>query len=73
MLKVKTPIIRVVATQLVEAGVDMDFPVVFRQETGLDSILQAAGRCNREGHLKMGHTYVLDLIIDLLKVLYLMK
>lgn len=61
MLKVKTPIIRVVATQLVEAGVDMDFPVVFRQETGLDSILQAAGRCNREGRLKMGHTYVFRL------------
>lgn len=61
MLKVKTPIIRVVTTQLVEAGVDMDFPVVFRQETGLDSILQAAGRCNREGRLKMGHTYVFRL------------
>ena len=36
--------IRVVATQLIEAGVDIDFPVVFRQEAGLDSILQAAGR-----------------------------
>lgn len=55
------PIIRVIATQLVEAGVDIDFPIVFRQETGLDSILQAAGRCNREGKYNMGHTFVFSL------------
>ena len=49
---------RVVSTQLIEAGVDIDFPVVFRSMAGMDSIAQAAGRCNREGRLKRGEVYV---------------
>jgi len=43
-----------VATQLIEAGVDVDFPVVFRAMAPADSLLQAAGRANREGRMPQG-------------------
>jgi len=50
---------RLVATSLIEAGVDVDFPSVLRAEAGLDSVAQAAGRCNREGRREIENSEVL--------------
>lgn len=57
-LKQKQGLCRVVSTQLIEAGVDVDFPVVYRSMAGIDSIAQSAGRCNREGLCRSGDVYV---------------
>ena len=55
-----TPPLLLVATSLIEAGVDQDWPVVYRAMTGVDSIAQAAGRCNREGKLTRGHAFIFN-------------
>lgn len=49
---------RVVSTSLIEAGVDVDFPIAYREEAGLDSVIQTAGRCNREGRRSASESVV---------------
>lgn len=51
----------VVSTQLIEAGVDVDFDLVIRSLSGMDSVVQAMGRCNREGHRQSAFTYLINL------------
>jgi CRISPR-associated endonuclease/helicase Cas3 len=58
-LKAEQPV-RLVATSLIEAGVDVDFPEVWRAAAGLESIAQAAGGCNREGKLDVGRVVVFE-------------
>jgi CRISPR-associated endonuclease/helicase Cas3 len=48
------------STQLIEAGVDVDFGAVIRYTAGLDSIAQAAGRCNRNGRFEIGHVHIIN-------------
>ncbi len=62
-LKDKQPIV-LVSTQLIEAGVDIDFPVVYRDMCPLPSLIQAAGRCNRNKEIATGRVYFFELYGD---------
>lgn len=50
----------VISTSLIEAGVDLDFRVVFRENAGIDNIIQSGGRCNREGKYELGDVFVFE-------------
>ncbi|OKP80615.1 hypothetical protein A3844_20725 [Paenibacillus helianthi] len=58
-LKNKQPCV-VISTSLLEAGVDIDFPQVYREIAGIDSIAQASGRCNREGTVNVGQVFIFE-------------
>ena len=64
----KSPVL-CVSTQLIEAGVDVDFGAVIRYTAGLDSIAQAAGRCNRNGHREAGRVHVVNPAVESLDML----
>lgn len=58
---------RVISTQIMEAGIDIDFPIGYRALAGLDSIIQAAGRVNREGKLPFGELHVFEPVSEFIK------
>lgn len=57
--KLKSGNFNCVSTQIVEAGIDIDYPTVFTEECPFDSLIQRGGRCNREGKHSMGKVYIL--------------
>lgn len=56
--------VKIISTQLIEAGVDIDLPTVYREIAGVDSIIQAAGRCNRNGNNTVGEVVVFQQISE---------
>ncbi|MFM6356088.1 MAG: CRISPR-associated helicase Cas3' [Planktothrix sp.] len=57
--QVKTGQFNCISTQIVEAGIDIDYPVIFTEECPLDALIQRGGRCNREGLLPSGNVFVI--------------